>query len=208
MNVFLNSPGIMEFELKPGDHIIGHESKMTHCDAGIKFGKIPVEEANFLNFIKKQQHVVSFTNIASVNQFIIFSYDTSKHIKQIEVVDLRKIHGDLVIEFDTFFAGTSSVLFEEFKEETLFSKIGINKTSKKIVKGNGTLFLTKIKNRELTKIKLEAGKSLVINPDEVMAFSKSCLKESDVKTVNGLGLHFVGPGDVFIYEKASFLDNK
>lgn len=201
MNVFLNSPGIMEFELKPGDQIIGHESNMTHCDDGIKFGKIPVEEAHFLNIIKKQQYVVTFTNIASVNQFIIFSYDTPKHINQIEIVDLRKITGDLVIEFDSFFAGTSSVLFEDFKEETLFSKIGINKTTKKVVRGNGTIFLTKIKNRELRKITLEASKSVVINPEEVLAFSKSALKESGVKTMKGLGLHFVGPGQIYVYER-------
>ncbi len=206
MNVFLNTPGVIEFELKPKDKIIANESHILHCDDGIVFGVVDIKKSYKFSPLRKVQKISAFTNLKDSNQFICFSYNNDKGLNDIEVIDLKRIHSDLVIFFSNFFAGTIGVEFENFDTDNNYFSLTNNllslskKSERKIVKGNGTIFLCKPKMMEIQKKKLGRNESFIIAPSKVFAFTKSCLKNPNVKNVKGIGFHFEGPGEIYLIE--------
>lgn len=219
MNVNLKTPGIIEFELKSRESVIGESGSMSFCDGGISFGPLDNKPQTALKRLLAGESLmpfINFENNSSEMQKLSLRYDIKRagwfHHNTTETnilpVDLSKSSGPIIAKSGAFFAATHGVTFELFVDGNIArSLLGFGKVFKQRIIGNGVVFFQKNRWLDIERIELVANKAISIDPKEVFAFSHNALQKRDGYSfknfLSGEGFasyKFVGPGEVYIYK--------
>lgn len=220
MDVNLKTQGLIDITLKPREIFLGERGSLSFCDGEIKYSPI---ETNFLKSIKRFfggesfYSIVKFENVSNSNQNLKPRYDTQENAwfhhnstsTDIIFIDLNKINGDLIIKTGAFFAATNGVTVDVYLDSNWArSLFGFGKSFKQKISGTGTVFIQKDRWLQLNEIFIEKEKSIVIDPNEVYAYSLNSLniKKKGFSLSNFLtgegfsSYNFKGPGTIYTYK--------
>lgn len=219
MDVNLKIQGIIDITLKPKEVFYAERGSMSFCDGGIKY--VPVD-TTFLKSLKRWlggesfYSIVKFENTSNSLQNLKLRYDVQQNAwfhhnstnTDIIYLDLKKMHGELIVQPGAFFAATEGVGVDVYFDKNWGrSVLGFGKIFKQRIYGSGTVFIQKNRWLQLNEMPIESGKSITIDPKEVYAYTQnSLLKENDFSFGNfrvGEGFSsykFQGPGVVFTYK--------
>lgn len=220
MDVNLKTQGLIDITLKPREIFLGERGSMSFCDGGIKYSPI---ETNFFKSVKRFlggesfYSIVKFENTSNSNQNLKLRYDTQENAwfhhnstnTDIIFIDLNKINGDLIIKAGSFFAATNGVTVDVYLDSNWArSLFGFGKLFKQKISGTGTVFIQKDRWLHFNEIHIEKGKSIIIDPKEVYAYSLNSLNNmkkgfsiSNFLTGEGFSSYnFEGPGTIYTYK--------
>jgi uncharacterized protein (AIM24 family) len=216
MDVNLKTQGIIDITLKPREIFYAERGAMSFCDGGIKYA--PIDTA-FLKSLKRLlggesfYSIVKFENTSNSPQNLKLRYDVQQNAwfhhystnTDIIYLDLKKMHGELIVQPGAFFAATEGVGVDVYYDNNWGrSVLGFGKIFKQRIYGSGTVFIQKNRWLQLNEVPIESGKTITIDPKEVYAYThKALLKEKNFSFGNfrvGEGFSsykFQGPGVVF-----------
>ncbi|MCW1149183.1 AIM24 family protein [Flavobacterium lacisediminis] len=219
MDVNLKTYGIFDINLKPKEIFLSERGAMSFCDGGIKY--MPIE-MNLFKSIKRFLggesffSIVKYENLSNIDQNLKLRYNDGFSFfyrnslsSEILIIDLKKINGSLIVKSGAFFASTKDVIVDVYLDSNWGrSLFGYGKLFKQKITGTGTVFLKKDNWLYLEEIIIENGKSLVIDPKEVYAYSLDSLSKTNSKFsffnfLSGEGFssyNFHGPATIYTYK--------
>lgn len=219
MDINLKTQGIIDVTLRPREIFYAERGAMSFCDGGIRYA--PIDTA-FLKSLKRWlggdsfYSIVKFENTSNSHQNLKLRYDVQQNAwfyhnstnTDIIYLDLKKMHGELIVQPGAFFAATEGVGVDVYYDRNWGRSVfGFGKIFKQRIYGSGTVFIQKNRWLQLNEMPIESGKTITIDPKEIYAFThNSLIKENNFSFGNfrvGEGFSsykFQGPGVVFTYK--------
>ncbi len=196
MNVFLDSPGNVEFQLKYKESVYGFASDVVYLNEEMlvsEFWKMSI----IPKYISKRNSVISlYQNIVKDKELsVIFDYSGKGSLSKVHHFDLNKMKTSLVLNSQYFFAATHGVNFQEIEITSLIQRLV--KVKNILLSGNGMVFIIRDGNKMFEEIDLSHGDELAVEHQNIVAYSNRLRTK---KQNTGLANHeiFVGPGKIFI----------
>lgn len=198
MKVNLQTPGVIQVELNPGESFIGKGGSLSSCDSEIQHiaANMDIQErAKSILSGEPFSPPVMHRNATSGPRSLSLQYGKTTALKgmtppeptKIVPVKLTDMPGPVVCERNMFFAASEGVDIKFWVNPIRwFSLFGLGRPYKLMLKGNGVLFMEVPQSYTVEEDVLQSGGTGKYNPAEMLWFSTTSSNFGPTPTFSSL----------------------